>query len=164
LDTGLMWARRNVAFTAAMFELHRAGQVPDTFRLHVYPRCVLVGRDQRLAAAVQLQACRRNHVEFARRLTEGHAVYMSPGVLGWEVVADAGRFGERIADAAERACRGVAAGLARFGLPARFRPPHDVEIGGRRIAGVSGGMGGSTVVVQGWISIDLDIAEMAAVL
>ena len=164
LDTGLMWARRNVAFTAAMLELHRAGRVPDTFRLHVYPRSVLVGRDQRLAAAVQLQACRRNHVEVARRLTEGHAVYMSPGVLAWEVVADAGRFGERAADASERTCRGIAAGLARFGLSARFRPPNEVEIDGRRIARVSGGMGGSTVLVQGWIAIDLDVAEMAAVL
>jgi lipoate---protein ligase len=164
LDTGLRSARRNVAITTALTELHRAGQTPDTLRLYTCPSSVLVGRHQRLTDAVRVKTCRRSHVEIARRVTDGGAVYMSPGVLAWEVVAEPHRFGVRLAEIGERICSAVAAGLARFGLPARFRPLGDVEIDGRVIAQSSGVIEGPTVVFQGTVLVEVEREKMLAVL
>ena len=93
LDTSLAAAERNIAITAALAELHRARVIPDTLRLCRYRRSVLVGQTQVLAEAVNLDECRRRNVEVARRVTGGGAVYMSPGVMVWEVVASRHRFG-----------------------------------------------------------------------
>jgi lipoate-protein ligase A len=164
IDTGVARAERNIAVTTALAELHRAGEIPDTLRLCRYGRSVLVGQGQALTDAVHLDECRRRNVEVARRVTGGGAVYMSPGVLVWEVVAGRYRFGATLDDITERICSGVAASLTRFGLPARFRPPGDVIVGGRKIGGSSGFADAHTAVSQGTILVEFDAAEMAAVL
>ena len=81
VDSGLMSARRNVAVTAALAELHRAGLIADTLRFSAYPTSVLLGCRQRLADVVRLEACRRRHVDIARRVTGGGAFYTDAGVL-----------------------------------------------------------------------------------
>jgi lipoate-protein ligase A len=164
LDTGLMSARRNIAITSALAELHRTGQAPDTLRICMYPPSVLTGCHQRPVDVVRVKACRRHRVEIARRITGGGAVYMSPGVLAWDVVAESYRFGSRPGEVSGRICSGIAAGLARFGLPARFQPLNDVEIEGRRVSESRTWISGPTVVSQGTVLVDVDFAEMAAVL
>lgn len=134
LDIGVMSARRNIAATAARAELHRCGQSHDTMRLCMSTLSVLVGCHQRLADAVRVKACRRFRIEIARRMTGGCAVYMSPDVLAWDLVAERYRFGRRLGEVSERISSGIAGGLARFGLPARFRSLNDVEIDGRKRA------------------------------
>jgi len=161
LDTGPMSARRNSALTAALTDLHRAGQIPDTLRFYLCPRSLLVGRHQRIAEAAHVMACVRRRVEIARRATGGGSVYMNHGVLAWEVVAERHRFGGRPREISERIGSGIVAGLARFGLPSRFRPPHDVEVDGRRISESSNCIDGPTIVVEGTVLIDVDLVETA---
>ena len=55
LDTGLRPARWNVAMTAALAARHADGAAPDTVRFHRYPACVLLGRSQVAAEAVDLE-------------------------------------------------------------------------------------------------------------
>lgn len=50
-------ARRNIALTAAMAELHGEGCMPDTLRIYRYPRAVLLGRNQETAAVIDLAEC-----------------------------------------------------------------------------------------------------------
>jgi lipoate-protein ligase A len=164
LDIGPMSARRNVAITAALAELHRAGQIHDTLRLYTSPPAVLIGRHQPLADAVCVRAGAPPGIEIARRITGGGAFYVDERVLAWDLVAERYRFGDCRRKINERICSGIAAGLARFGLPARFRPLGDVEIDGRRIAQSSGTIDDPTVVYQGTVLIDPDPAEMAKVL
>jgi lipoate-protein ligase A len=164
IDTGTATAERNIAITAAMVELHRVGDIPDTLRLCRYGRSVLVGQSQVLQKAVDLDECRRRNVEVAQRVTGGGAVYMSSGVLVWEVVASRQRFGATLEDVAGNVCSGVAAGLARLGVEARFRPPGDVTVAGRKIGGSSGFADARTFVQQGTVLVEFDVAEMAAVL
>ena len=164
IDTGTATAERNIAITAALAELHRAGDIPDTLRLCRYGCSVLVGQSQVLQEAVDLDECRRRNVEVARRVTGGGAVYMSSGVLVWEVVASRQRFGATLEDVAGSVCSGVAAGLARLGVEARFRPPGDVTVCGCKIGGSGGFADARTFVQQGTVLVGFDVAEMAAVL
>jgi len=164
LDSGLKPARWNIAMTAALAELHRAGRIPDTLRFHRYPRSILLGRNQVLAQEVDVERCRSDGLEIARRVTGGGAVYMSPGILAWDVVADRGRLGLRLADAAETILNAVASGLARLGLRAKHGAPNAITIEGRKVCGASGSFEGPGVLMQGTILVDFDLLEMARVL
>lgn len=163
VDTGLNRARWNIAMTAALSELHLDGGIGDTLRLHRYERCVLLGRHQQLEQAVDRDFCTRQGIEIARRITGGGAVYMSPGVLAWDLVlarrtaaspeAVSARIGGAIADA-----------LAGFGIAAYFRPPGDVVVRDRKISGSAGWHDGGSLIHQGTLLVTTDLEEMATAL
>lgn len=164
IDGGLGPARWNVAMTAALAELRAAGRIRDTLRFHVYPRSVLIGRHQALAAAADPEACRARGIEVARRVTGGGAVYMSPGVLAWDLAASRAALGADLDQAAAAVCGAVAAGLARLGLAACHRLPDGIEAAGRKLAGASGCFDGPALLHQGAILVDVDFDEMEAAL
>lgn len=161
IDTGEMSARWNVATTAALTELHGAGRIGDTLRFHRYPASVLVGRHQALARAINTDKCRQDHVEIARRVTGGGAVYMAPGALAWDIVIDRKAFGPSLADTAQIIGEAIAAGLSRLGLSARYRADNEIEVAGRKICGMSGYKNGATIVCQGTVLVDTDLRDMA---
>lgn len=164
LDTGVLTARRNLALTAALAELHRTGATPDTLRFQDFHPAAIVGRHQSLAREVQLDRCRDLNVETARRMTGGGAIYMGPGLLGWELIADRSRLPARLDDIAKHLCTGLATGLRTLGIDAQFRPRNDIEVDGRKISGTGGNVDGRTLVFQGTVLIDFDVTDMAAVL
>jgi lipoate-protein ligase A len=161
IDTGLNGARWNVAVTAALADLHAAGRIPDTLRLHRYPLSVLLGRNQPLPPAVAT-ACARRGAEVARRVTGGGSVAMSPGVLAWDLVT--ARRWPSLEGAAAAIGDALAAALTRPGLAASFRPPGDVLVDGRKVAGTAGLFDGPTLLLQGSLLVDADPARMAELL
>lgn len=164
IDTGLEPARWNIAVTAALLELHRTGDIADTLRFHRYPRSVLVGRHQDLAEAVDTKRCRRSGVAIARRITGGGAVYMSPTILAWDLVAARQQVGANLGDAMSRVGAMIAGGLRRLGLPARANATGGIEIDERKVGGASGSFDGPTLLMQGTILIDFDRDEMSQLL
>src|SRR5262245_53199199 len=143
LDTGLMLARWNVAMAATLAEVHSAdglnGPIPtvDTVRFHRYPAAVLLGASQDMESVADFGYCRAEGIEIARRVTGGGAVYMSPGMLAWDVLLERQARAGDLAEVTERVCAGVAVGLGQLGVPARFRAPNDIAIGGRKISGTA---------------------------
>ena len=164
LDTGLLTARRNLALTAALAELHRGGVIPDTLRFQHFAASAIVGRHQSLAREVRLDRCREKGVETARRMTGGGAIYMGPGLLGWELIADRARLPVGLDAITRRLCTGLAGGLSGLGIAAAFRPRNDIEVDGRKISGTGGYIDGRTLVFQGTVLMDFDVADMADVL
>ena len=164
LDTGILSARRNLALTAALAELHRTGSTPDTIRFQDFHPSAIVGRHQSLAREVRLGRCRELNVETARRMTGGGAIYMGPGLLGWEMIVDKTRLPASLDDIARYLCTGLTTGLRTLGIDAQFRPRNDIEVDGRKISGTGGYIDGRTLVFQGTVLIDFDIADMAEVL
>jgi lipoate---protein ligase len=164
IDTGSQPARRNIAITAALADLHCAGEIGDTFRFHVYPRSVLIGHHQDIRDAADVDFCAASGIEIARRVTGGGSVYMAPGILAWDLVVDRKRFAASLSATMELICNGLAAGLSTLGVPARFRPENAIEIEGRKIAGCSGVFSGSTFLAQGTLLLDFDADEMTKAL
>lgn len=107
-----------------------------TLRLYTYrPHCALVGRYQHLEAEVDLDACERLGIEVGRRPTGGGAIIMGPAQLGVAVTTRAPtNIGPR--DLLRQYAGGILTGLARIGVLARFRGKNDLEVDGRKLAGL----------------------------
>ena len=165
IDTAIRAGARNIAFDAALIELHQEGRVPDTLRFIQFPPTVLIGRHQALSREVRVDHCRANGIGLARRITGGGAIYMDEGQFGFELVFDKSALGLSSLGALTQAlCEGVAAGLGRLDVDAKFRPRNDIEVGGRKISGTGGFIDGNTVIFQGTILVEMDTARMLGAL
>ncbi len=165
IDTGVRADARNIAFDAALIELHQQGRVPDTLRFIQFPPTVLIGRHQALSREVRVAHCRANGIGLARRITGGGAIYMDEGQFGFELVFDKSALGlTSLAELTQTLCEGVAVGLGRLGVAAKFRPRNDIEVAGRKISGTGGFIDGNTVIFQGTILVDMDSARMLSAL
>ncbi|HSG14488.1 MAG TPA: hypothetical protein VLA22_11525 [Gaiellaceae bacterium] len=137
---------------------------PPTLRLYTYrSHCALVGRYQHLEAEVDLDACRDTGTQVSRRPTGGGAIVMGDGQLGVALVTRAPDARPR--ELLERYSRGVVAGLAEVGIEASFGGKNDLEVAGRKIAGLglyADGRGG--LLFHASVLADLDVPFMLRVL
>jgi lipoate---protein ligase len=132
-------AAEGLAYDEATLWHYRSGAeapLPATLRLYTYrAHCALVGRYQDLAQEVELAYCRENDVQTARRPTGGGAIIMGPGQLGLALAARAPQ-GEVPRETLKRYAQFVVGGLEELGISASFRSKNDLEVGGRKIAGL----------------------------
>jgi lipoate-protein ligase A len=137
-DSGVGAADGLARDEALMLNYGRGSEQPceATMRLYTYrPHCALVGRYQDLDAEVDLAACARLGVEVGRRPTGGGAIIMGPDQLGVAVATRAPTgIGPR--DLLRQYAGGVITGLAHLEVRARFRGKNDLEVDGRKIAGL----------------------------
>ena len=139
---------------------------PPTLRLYTYrPHAALVGRFQDVANEVHVDACRRAGIELGRRPTGGGAILMGPDQLGVALAVPRGALQGRARDLMVRFSEGLRLGLAGLGIEAPFRGKNDLEVGGRKIAGLgihrdaSGGL-----LFHASLLLDLDVELMSRVL
>lgn len=157
-------AADGLAVDEALMTRYGRGEHGATLRLYSYRGCALVGRYQSLADEIDEEACIRTGVEIGRRPTGGGAIIMTPGQLGVAVTARA--------DAAEspraslaRYAAGVIAGLGRLGIAATFRHKNDLEVDGKKIAGLGLYLDpAGAVLFHASVLVDLDIRHMLEVL
>ncbi|HLI45415.1 MAG TPA: lipoate--protein ligase family protein [Acidimicrobiales bacterium] len=160
-------AAEGLAFDEAMMAGYArdAAPRPPTLRLYTYAdHAALVGRYQHLEAEVDLDACRLLGVEVNRRPTGGGAIIMGRSQLG-VAVATRAPAAERPRELLERFSRGIIAGLRRLGLDAGFRGKNDLEVGGRKVAGLGLYLDGAgALLFHASILAGLDVETMLAVL
>lgn len=145
------------------------GQSPPTLRLYTYrSHCALVGRFQRIGSEVQLDHCRANGIAVNRRPTGGGAIIMGADQLGVALMlpgrAEARSY-ERTRELFQRFSGGIVAALADLGVAAEYRRKNDVEVRGRKVAGLGiyfDPVGG--LLFHASLLVDLDIPLMLQVL
>lgn len=165
LDTGVLEGRLNIAIGQAIVEARQQDTVPDTLRFLRFPPTALVGRHQALGQEIDLQYCRNNSIGIARRITGGGAIFMEPGLLGWELAFHRKTLGVRsLPDLTREICEAAAEGISRLGVNARFRPRNDIEVDGRKISGTGGFFDGDTLFYQGTVLVDMDPVVMMSAL
>ncbi len=166
-DDGVGAAEGLAADEAMMFHHGRGGSAPTdaTLRLYTYrPHCALVGRYQSLAAEVDLDFCAGNGIRVGRRPTGGGAIIMGPGQLGVAVASPAPAE-EPPRRLLRRFAEGVVAGFRRLGIEAAFRSKNDLEVAGRKIAGLGLYLDPrGAVLFHASVLADLDVALMLRVL
>lgn len=143
------------------------GLSAPVLRLYTYRFCALVGRFQNAANELHLDTCAAEGIPVNRRPTGGGAIVMGPDQLGIALMlpaARAGAFSEARALMA-RFADGLVQGLRTLGIEARFRGKNDLEVDGRKLAGLgvfkhpAGGL-----LFHASLLVDLDVGRMLRIL
>lgn len=166
---------------------------PPTLRLYTYrSHCVLVGRFQNVVAEVNLcfggslpglpqqgvgppaaptESGRRQGeevplratqgVELNRRPTGGGTVIMGEGQLGVALIAPALHPPQ---EAFLTYSRGILEGLSSLGIQAQFRPKNDLEVKGKKIAGMGVYGNEGALLFHTSLMVDMDVALMLSLL
>ena len=151
-----------------LMNYHQKGnEFAATLRLYNYQDyAVLAGRFQDINAEIDLEACKKNGFHYGRRLTGGGAILMGSGQLGI-CFATASNFfeWENVRELYHKFSAPIIHALKKLGIDAKFRSKNDLEVNGKKIAGL-----GVHVDADGAIQfhtsllIDLDIPQMLKVL
>ncbi|HET8979304.1 MAG TPA: biotin/lipoate A/B protein ligase family protein [Solirubrobacteraceae bacterium] len=132
-------AAEGLATDEALMLHHGRGETPPseaTLRLYTYrPHCALVGRYQAIDAEIDRDACARAGIDVGRRPTGGGAIIMGPEQLG-VAIASRSPAGIGPRDLLRQYAGGIVTGLAELGVHARFRGKNDLEVDGRKVAGL----------------------------
>jgi lipoate-protein ligase A len=161
-------AADGLAGDEAMMRPYGRDETPSsgaTLRLYTYrPHCALVGRYQSLADEVDLEFCQAHGIEVGRRPTGGGAILMGPGQLG-VAVATRATAEETPRDILRRFAGGVVASLEGLGVEATFRSKNDLEVAGKKIAGLGLYLDPrGAVLFHASVLVDLDTPLMLKVL
>lgn len=173
---------RNMAIDEALLEACAAGEgVFPVLRLYAFrPVCLSLGFSQEHARAADLAFCRANGIDVVRRPTGGRAVLHDAEVT-YSVVARRGSppFEGALLDVYRAVSRGLIVGFARLGLEAAmaasgsggsprdgaicFAEParHEIEAGGRKVAGSSQARRRGAFLQHGSIPLRLDSRLLA---
>jgi lipoate---protein ligase len=138
---------------------------PPTLRLYSYrTHCALIGRYQNLEAEVDQEACTRTGTQVSRRPTGGGAIVMGAGQLGVALVTAAPP-DRRPREVIEELAGGLIAGLAALGITAVFKGKNDLEVNGRKVAGLGLYLDqAGALLFHASMLADLDIPFMLTVL
>ena len=144
-----------------------SGASQPTLRLYTYKPCALVGRFQTIENELNLDYCAQKKIPVNRRPTGGGAIIMGEGQLG-VALAIPGKSDESYASVRERMAQfsqGIISGLNTLGIDVEFRRKNDLEVNGKKIAGLglhktaTGGL-----LFHASLLVDLDVAFMLNVL
>lgn len=145
-----------------------SGESQPTLRLYTYrSHCALVGRFQRAENELHIDYCRDHGIAINRRPTGGGAIIMGADQLA-VALAIPGR-GENAYGNARvlmtHFAEGLRLALQQLGIEAQFRQKNDLEVNGRKIAGLglhrtsTGGL-----LFHASLLVDLDLELMLRVL
>lgn len=166
-DDGVGAAAGLAADEALMLHYGRGQQAPceATMRLYTYAaHCALVGRYQSVEDEVDLDACARLGAQVGRRPTGGGAIIMGPGQLG-VAIATRAPAGLSPRDLLRRYAGGIITGLAGLGIRAQFAGKNDLQVDGRKIAGLGLYVDpDGALLFHASVLADLDIALMLKLL
>jgi lipoate-protein ligase A len=152
---------RTQALYHALAEL-MTEETPDTLIL-VRPQepYVCIGYHQTLNAVLDRAACRAAGLPIVRRRVGGGTTYLDDTQQFYQCIFHHTRLPFRVDAVYAQLLEAPVAVLRKLGLNAALRDGNEIEVDGRRIAGIGGGRVGEAVVVVGNILLDFDYAMMA---
>ncbi len=166
-DTNPLSSADGLAGDEALVSGLADGNSPPTLRLYRYHPSAIVGRYQNLTDAINLDTCRRYGVSWNRRHTGGGTVLMGPEQVAIALALPDGRDSERrtIRQHFEFFAAILADALGAFGIEAAFVGKNDLQVDGRKIAGlaISQDTDGA-VFYHGSLLLDFDVGLMVQVL
>lgn len=112
---------------------------PPILHLYTFKPSAIVGKYQDIRASLKLDRCRERGIEYNRRSTGGGTVIMGPEILalGLGINVDYPGIGRGVNSLFETLSRVLINALERMGIKALFRPKNDLEVMGKKIAGLS---------------------------
>ena len=114
------------------------GSVP-ILHLYNFLPSVIVGRYQDIEASIDIEECRSCEIEYNRRHTGGGTVLMGTNqlALGFAIPLSHSSASQSIRRMFDLLGGVISDALRKMGVDSTFRPKNDLEVGGKKIAGLS---------------------------
>jgi lipoate---protein ligase len=112
---------------------------PPILHLYNFIPSAIVGKYQDMEAALRLDRCEVRGIEYNRRSTGGGTVIMGPEIvsLGLGINVDYPGLKKGVGGVFESLSIVLINALAKLGIDAYFQPKNDLEVSGKKIAGLS---------------------------
>ena len=136
---------------------------PPVLHLYKFSPSAIVGKYQDIEAALRLERCRKRGIEYNRRSTGGGTVIMGPKAvaLGLGISIDEPGMNKGIQGIFQSMSSVLIRALKDLGIEAGFRPKNDIEIEGKKLAGLSASLETEKALLfHASILVDFDIALM----
>ena len=144
-----------------------AGQSPPVLHLYTFVPSAIVGKYQDIEAALKLERCQARGIEYNRRSTGGGTVIMGPEVvaLGLGIKADYPGLGTGVGGIFGSLGYVLTQALQDLGIRAVFQPKNDLEVAGKKIAGLSAATEtGKSLLFHTSLLVDFDVALMTDIM
>jgi lipoate-protein ligase A len=166
LDLGPCEPVRAQAFAESVAVSVAQGEAPNTLILCRPARpYVSIGFHQVSSEELHLAELQRRELPVIRRVTGGGTTYLDRSQVFYQLVYRPGEGSTWVGGPEDfaPALRAPLAVLEDLGLPARFRPPSDLVISGRKVSGNAGGTWEGANLLVGGLLGRADVEAMAAV-
>ena len=140
---------------------------PPILHLYTFVPSVIVGKYQDIEAALRLEKCKAHGIEFNRRSTGGGTVIMGPEIvaLGLGINVDHPRLKKGVGGVFQSLSLVLLRALDKVGIQGYFQPKNDLEVNGRKIAGLSAASeADSCLLFHTSLLVDFDIALMTDIM
>ena len=140
---------------------------PPILHLYTFVPSVIVGKYQDIEAALRLERCKAHGIEFNRRSTGGGTVIMGPEIvaLGLGINVDHPRLKKGVGGVFQSLSLVLLRALNKVGIQGYFQPKNDLEVNGRKIAGLSAASeADSCLLFHTSLLVDFDIALMTDIM
>jgi lipoate-protein ligase A len=137
--------------------------------LHLYTfiPSVIVGKYQDIESALKLERCKARGIEFNRRSTGGGTVIMGPQIvaLGFGINVDYPGLSNGVGGVFESLSLVLVRALQKIGIQAQFQPKNDLEVNGKKIAGLSAAAEtGNSLLFHTSLLVDFDVPLMTDIM
>ena len=140
---------------------------PPILHLYNFIPSAIVGKYQDLEAALRLDRCRARGIEYNRRSTGGGTVIMGPEIvsLGLGINVDYPGLKKGVGGVFESLSIVLIKALAHLGVEAYFQPKNDLEVSGKKIAGLSAAAEeNNTLLFHTSLLVDFDVKLMTDIM
>ena len=140
---------------------------PPTLHLYTFVPSAIVGKYQDMEAALRLDRCRARGIEYNRRSTGGGTVIMGPEIvsLGLGINVDYPGLKKGVGGVFESLSIVLIKAMARLGIEAYFQPKNDLEVSGKKIAGLSAAAeANNTLLFHTSLLVDFDVELMTDIM
>jgi lipoate-protein ligase A len=142
-------------------------QSPPILHLYTFVPSVIVGKYQDIEAALRLERCRKRGIEYNRRSTGGGTVIMGPEIvaLGLGINVDYPGLSGGLGGVFEPLAHVLSKALERFGIQSYFQPKNDLEVAGKKVAGLSAAYEtGKSVLFHTSLLVDFNVHLMTDIM
>ena len=136
---------------------------PPILHLYRFRPSAIVGKYQDIESALRIDKCRERGIEYNRRSTGGGTVIMGPEVvaLGLGIGIEESGLKKGVQGIFQSLSSVLIAALHTIGLKASFRPKNDLEVDGRKLAGLSASLeADNAILFHASLLVDFDIPLM----
>lgn len=140
---------------------------PPTLHLYTFVPSAIVGKYQDVEAALRLDRCRARGIEVNRRSTGGGTVIMGPEIvsLGLGINVDYPGLKKGVGGVFESLSIVLIKAMAALGIEAYFQPKNDLEVSGKKIAGLSAAAEeNNTLLFHTSLLVDFDVELMTDIM